>query len=77
VELYLHSPNAPSWHGAQLKTKKAQGLYLFLPLLLLSRKLWDKECMQHARRKIACIWFGDLGGIYHLGKLDINGKMLL
>jgi hypothetical protein len=30
VELYLHSPNAPSWRGAQLK--KAQGqLYLHLP----------------------------------------------
>jgi hypothetical protein len=28
VELYLHSPNAPSWHGAQLK--KAQGLYFFI-----------------------------------------------
>jgi hypothetical protein len=29
VELYLHSPNTPSWHGAQLK--KAQGqLYLYL-----------------------------------------------
>jgi hypothetical protein len=28
MELYLHSPNTPSWHGAQLK--KAQGqLYLY------------------------------------------------
>jgi hypothetical protein len=31
VELYLHSPNTPSWRGAQLK--KAQGqLYLYLHL---------------------------------------------
>jgi hypothetical protein len=31
VELYLHSPNTPSWRGAQLK--KAQGqLYLYLYL---------------------------------------------
>jgi len=21
VDLYIHSPNAPSWHGAQLKKK--------------------------------------------------------
>jgi hypothetical protein len=27
VQLYLRSPNTPSWHGAQLK---AQGLYLHL-----------------------------------------------
>jgi hypothetical protein len=31
VELYLHSPIMTSWHGAQLKKKKAQGqLYLYL-----------------------------------------------
>jgi hypothetical protein len=29
AELYFHSPNTPSWHGAQLK--KAQGqLYLYI-----------------------------------------------
>jgi hypothetical protein len=34
VELYLHSPNTPSWRGAQLK---AQGqLYLFLNTVSLS-----------------------------------------
>jgi hypothetical protein len=33
MELYLHSPNTPSWHGAQFK-KKAQGqLYLYFILL--------------------------------------------
>jgi hypothetical protein len=33
VELYLHSPNTPSWRGAQLK--KVQGwLYFYLPLTL-------------------------------------------
>jgi hypothetical protein len=38
VELYLHSPNMPSWRGAQLGG--AQGLYL-LPasLLMLSKTL--------------------------------------
>jgi len=30
VELYLHSPNMPSWHGAWLK--KAQGQLYLLPL---------------------------------------------
>jgi len=25
VELYFHSPTAPSWRGAQLKKKRAQG----------------------------------------------------
>jgi hypothetical protein len=32
VKLYLHSPNTPSWHGAQLKRKAQRQLY-FLPLL--------------------------------------------
>jgi hypothetical protein len=30
VELYLHSPNTPSWHGAQLK--KSAGTTLCLPI---------------------------------------------
>jgi hypothetical protein len=29
VELYLHSPNTPSWRGAQLKEAQGQ-LYLFI-----------------------------------------------
>jgi hypothetical protein len=29
VELYLHSPNAPSWRGAQLKAQRQLYLYLF------------------------------------------------
>jgi hypothetical protein len=34
VELYLHSPNTPSWRGSRLE--KAQGeFYLFLPLLVI------------------------------------------
>jgi len=28
VELYCHSPNTPSWHGAQFKKKQGQ-LYLY------------------------------------------------
>jgi hypothetical protein len=31
VELYLHSPNTPSWHGAQLGGVQGQ-LYLYLTL---------------------------------------------
>jgi len=31
VELYIHSPNMPSWHGAKLQKKKGQ-LYLYLTL---------------------------------------------
>jgi hypothetical protein len=32
VELYIHSPNMPSWHDAQLKT--AQGQLYLLPFYL-------------------------------------------
>jgi hypothetical protein len=31
VELYIHSPNTPSWRGAQLKEAQGQ-LYLYLYL---------------------------------------------
>jgi hypothetical protein len=31
MELYLHSPNMPSWHGVQLKNAQGQ-LYLYLYL---------------------------------------------
>jgi hypothetical protein len=41
VELYLHSPNMPSWCGAQLK--KAQGLYLHLPLPINYTQLLIEE----------------------------------
>jgi hypothetical protein len=30
VELYLHSPNTPSWSGAQLKEQGQLYLYLFM-----------------------------------------------
>jgi hypothetical protein len=36
VELYLHSPNKPSWRGAQLK--ESTGIHL--PLLYLSLNIW-------------------------------------
>jgi hypothetical protein len=29
TELYLHSPNVPSWHGAQTKNKKSTGTLPF------------------------------------------------
>jgi len=35
VELYLHSPNTPSWHGARLK-KKAQYVEQHTPQILYS-----------------------------------------
>jgi hypothetical protein len=35
AELYLHSPNAPSWHGAQLK--KSRGTTLLITVLSPSR----------------------------------------
>jgi hypothetical protein len=34
MELYLHSPNTPSWHGAQLKERTGMPLPLPLPLPL-------------------------------------------
>jgi hypothetical protein len=40
VELYLHSPNMPSWRGAQLK--KSTGTTLRLPLPKFSRKISPK-----------------------------------
>jgi hypothetical protein len=30
VELYLHSPNTPSWHDAQLKAQEQYYLYIYL-----------------------------------------------
>jgi hypothetical protein len=45
VELYHHSPNTPSWRGAQLK---AQGqLYLYL-LLYVSIELQNQFCCRNA-----------------------------
>jgi hypothetical protein len=46
VELYLHSPNTPSWRGAQFK--KAQGqlyIYVYISLIIytLVRRI-DKAC---------------------------------
>jgi hypothetical protein len=38
VELYIHSPNTPSWHGAQLK--KTQGQF---ELYLLSYNIKTQE----------------------------------
>jgi hypothetical protein len=32
VELYIHSPNMPSWRGAQLKRKAEGQLYLYFYL---------------------------------------------
>jgi hypothetical protein len=43
VQLYLHSPNTPSWHGAQLKKSKGTPLPL---------TLWNSlySCDFHARK---------------------------
>jgi hypothetical protein len=38
VELFLHSPNMPSWRGAQLK--KSTVITLPLPLLLVNEWAW-------------------------------------
>jgi hypothetical protein len=35
VELYLHSPNMPSWHGAQFKKKHRDNFTCTLPYLTL------------------------------------------
>jgi len=37
VELYLHSPSMPSWHGAQFK-KKSTGTTLLYKLFQYSRR---------------------------------------
>jgi hypothetical protein len=39
VELYLHSPNTPSWHGAQLGGAQGQ-LFLLLQQSLANRGTW-------------------------------------
>jgi hypothetical protein len=36
VELYLHSPNMPSWHGAQLRKSTRTTLLLLLPVYKIS-----------------------------------------
>jgi hypothetical protein len=45
VELYLHSPNTPSWRGAQLEGAQGQ-LYLYLIINLSCFKLLISE-QQH------------------------------
>jgi hypothetical protein len=34
VELYLHSPNKPSWRGAQLKQRETLPLYIYIYLFI-------------------------------------------
>jgi hypothetical protein len=43
VELYLHSPNMPSWRGAQFKKKSQWQLYLY--------QCEDVQTLSHANRK--------------------------
>jgi hypothetical protein len=45
VELYLHSPNTPSWRGAQLGGAQGQ-LYLYLYLLMRSEDKCDLPDLQ-------------------------------
>jgi hypothetical protein len=40
VGLYLHSPNTPSWRGAQLKGQALEQLYLYLTFTILSTWFW-------------------------------------
>jgi hypothetical protein len=42
VELYLHSPNTPSWRGGQLN--KSTGTTLLLPLPVLKNKAIKIKC---------------------------------
>jgi hypothetical protein len=42
VELYFHSPNMPSWHGAQLqKKKKSTGIILRYLIVHCLRYIWS------------------------------------
>jgi len=43
VELYLHSRNVPSWHGAQIK--KSTGTILPVPLLMCIPKVVRRICV--------------------------------
>jgi hypothetical protein len=42
VELYLHSPNVPSWHGAQLKHRDnfTFTFYCLMETILAERVKW-------------------------------------
>jgi len=53
VELYFHSPNKPSWHGAQLR--KAQGQFHLLPLITFDAVvliMFPVKCAQNKKRKV-------------------------
>jgi hypothetical protein len=66
VELYPHSPNTPSWRGAQLKHRNNFTFYLLIRLVLLNVYLytssgiptnnWQPQRLQWLRR--VCSWTG-------------------
>jgi hypothetical protein len=59
VDLYLHSPNTPSWRGAQLKTGQGQ-LYLYLYLykwqpLMMMMMMMMNYCVEDKTRFISTL----------------------
>jgi hypothetical protein len=51
VELYLHSPNAPSWRGAQVETT------LPLPFSTSMLYAWHGRSAQSTRFTVNCVAF--------------------
>jgi hypothetical protein len=60
VELYLHSPNTPSWRGAQLKKAQAQ-LYLFT-----FTKYYQDHQVNEDEMSGACITHGRIRNAYKI-----------
>jgi hypothetical protein len=55
VELYLHSPNTPSWHGAQLNIAQGQLTNLptvILPVVLYGREIWSLTLRKEHRLRV-------------------------
>jgi len=57
VELYFHSPNTPSWRGAQLKKKAQRQLYLSLLLLYFTLSQYEILKIYFGQWKRLCVTF--------------------
>jgi hypothetical protein len=62
VELYLHSPNKPSWRSAELNKKPLEQLYLYLNFTLRSlnagidlQNEWQHEVMSYTSSNVSNI----------------------
>jgi hypothetical protein len=75
VELYLHSPNTPSWHGAQFKKKAREQLYLYLTELhmciIRSKYTFCASIAHEAKPELIPFICISITGLLHLLSLPV------